>query len=276
MNSVTKLRIPKTSKSMIATSPRNSLTTLKLINVCKAFGAQQVLRDVSLTLERGRVVCLLGGNGSGKTTLLNIASGFTQADSGGISVGEDTLIADTPLKLARLGVGRTFQDLRLITQLSVHDNVVLAATPTCAEGVTQIFSRPLATVREDVDKLLQRFCLAEIRDQKCSDISYGQQKLVTIACAAAVGKQILLLDEPVSGIAPELRKQIAVIVKDLAAEGRSVLLIEHNLDFVRATGDQFQFLANEALQQFSTFQDLANDVAVKRAYPALRLPLADL
>lgn len=226
------------------------------------FPGRTILDRVSFQLRPGVVTCLLGGNGSGKTTLFNLITGFLHQDSGSIRFAEIELSRRVPFNISQLGVARTFQDLRLIGKLSVRENVLLACPNHPGEQLggalmpQRLYRERDTEDRSKADPLLAEFFLAEVADQPASEISYGQQKLLTLACCAAMDASLLLLDEPVAGISPEYRERIAERIASLKAAGKTILLIEHQPDFLERTGDTFLYLQAGRLHRFDTLAAL--------------------
>jgi len=226
------------------------------------FASRTLLDGVTFQLRQGAITCLLGGNGSGKTTLFNLITGFLRPQAGDIRVGEHELVGHAPFRISRLGVARTFQDLRLIGKLTVRENVLLSLPRNPGERLFRALLPPrfhrARTVADHLaaDALLAEFFLAEVADQPASEISYGQQKLLTLACCAAMDASLLLLDEPVAGISPEYRERIAERLASLRAAGKTILLIEHQPDFLQRVGERFLFLESGRLHAFDTLAAL--------------------
>lgn len=222
----------------------------------------KIIDGISAHLSTHSVTCLVGGNGSGKTTLFNLITGFLQPDAGIIRLGDTEITHRPPFRISRLGVARTFQDLRLIGKLTVRDNIMLALPLNPGEHLARALLPPSfhnvrATAdRRKTDALLADYFLADIANQLASEISYGQQKLLTLACCAAMDADLLLLDEPVAGISPEYRERIAERIASLKVAGKSILLIEHQPDFLERTGDAFLYLQAGRLHHFDTLTEL--------------------
>lgn len=235
---------------------------LTITGICIAFGNCVVLDDVSLSLDRGVITCLLGGNGCGKTTLFNIISGFLRPDSGSLRFGNVELTHCAPYSIARSGIARTFQDLRLIGKLTVFENLLLASPSHPGERFFHALMPKHMQRKRDTDDcsaakaLLAEYFLADVADQPASEISIGQQKLLTLACCAAMDAPLLLLDEPVAGISPEYRDCIVNRLDNFRAAGKTILLIEHQWDFLERTGDVFLYLQGGRLHRFSNLAAL--------------------
>jgi ABC-type branched-chain amino acid transport systems, ATPase component len=203
---------------------------LVLSNVHKSFGDFNVLNGVNLHLEKGLVYTLKGGNGSGKTTLFNIISGFLSPAEGSVEFKKDRIVKFAPYKINRLGIGRTFQDLRLATQMTVSENILLALEK-------KTFAYPDKFQKKQVEEILDKVSLSAKRDELAGEISYGQQKLLTIGCCIANNADLLLIDEPVAGVDKSNCKKIISIVQSLKSEGKTIFQIEHNTSYIEETSD---------------------------------------
>jgi branched-chain amino acid transport system ATP-binding protein len=210
---------------------------LVLQEIRKFFGDVHVLNGINLSLERGRVYTLKGGNGSGKTTLLNMVSGFLKPTSGTIRFQGKLVTKFAPYKVNRLGIGRTFHDLRLATQLTVYENILLALEK-------RMFAFPTRQQKSRIDEILTKVSLWDKRSELAGEISYGQQKLLTLGCCIANDADLLLIDEPVAGIDTANQAKVVTLVNDLKHEGKTILQIEHNTNYIDATSDKTFYLEN--------------------------------
>jgi ABC-type branched-subunit amino acid transport system ATPase component len=234
---------------------------LTVENLSFGFPGRRIFDDISFQLQAGIVTCLLGSNGSGKTTLFNVIGGFLRPSAGVVRFRETEITKCAPFRISRLGVARTFQDLRLIPTLSVRQNILLSFLNQPDEKLMRALFRPGSVGRNSADRdktdiLLAEFFLEGVAEELASDISYGQQKLLTLACCASMDARLFLLDEPAAGISPEYRDRIAERLASLKAAGRSILLIEHQPDFLERTGDAFLYLQAGRLHRFDTLAAL--------------------
>lgn len=226
------------------------------------FPGRTLLDRADFRLRPGAITCLLGGNGAGKTTLFNLVTGFLRPQAGSIRFGAEELTGRAAYRIARAGVARTFQDLRLIGKLSVRENIHLALPGHPGERLAKALLPPRlqrrhdASVQQRAESLLAEFFLETVADQPAADISYGQQKLLTLACCAAMDAKLLLLDEPVAGISPEYRERIAERLAGFKAAGKTILLIEHQPDFLERIGDTFLLLDAGRLRAYATLDEL--------------------
>jgi len=238
----------------------------------KNFDGVTALADFSCSVEPGELLGLIGPNGAGKTTLFNVVTGFIPPDRGNVAFRGANLVGRAPHRIAKAGIARTFQDLRLIRRISVLDNVLLSFKDQPGEGLGNVFFRWNASARKEAENrkkavsLLEEAGLAEKAHDPAEDLSYGQQKLLSLVCCLAADAELLLLDEPVAGIAPEMTEKILSIIRDLPRQGKSVVLIEHNLDAVMQVCDRVVFMDAGAKVSEGTPEEVRNDPKVIEAY----------
>lgn len=218
------------------------MKTFRCDGLCKSFDGVHALADVYLQLPPSGIVAVIGPNGAGKTTLLNVLTGFLRPEAGRCFLGnrETTFLA--PHRIAQLGVARTFQDLRLILQTSALENVLLARPRQKGERLLPALLRvgvadEEARNREEAMRLLRFVGLAEKAGDLAGELSYGQQKLLTLACCLATEARILLLDEPVAGVHTEMVSHILGLLAQLRDDGKLVVFIEHDISAVRQVAD---------------------------------------
>jgi branched-chain amino acid transport system ATP-binding protein len=191
----------------------------------------QALRDVSLRAGAGEVVTLVGRNGAGKTTALRCVMGLHRAMRGTVRFGEADLAALGPVRRARAGLGYVPDDRGIYATLTVQEHLILP--PKAPDSAW------------DLERVYVAFpALGERRGQPASKLSGGEQQMLAIARVLRMGARLLLLDEPTEGLAPILVQQIAAILRDVKAEGRTVLLVEQNLRFATAVADRHYLLSH--------------------------------
>ncbi len=218
------------------------MSTLRCHDVCKSFNGARALVDVRLALPPSGVTAIIGPNGAGKTTLLNVLTGFVQADSGRCFVGERETTGWQAHRIARMGVARTFQDLRIIRQVTVRENALLARPGQRGETLLGAVLR-VGVKREEaehvsaVDRVLKHVGLLDNAGDAAGELSYGQQKLLTLACCLATEARVLLLDEPVAGVHSALASAILELLRDLGKRGKLVVMVEHDIRAVREVAE---------------------------------------
>lgn len=246
---------------------------LELKNLTHSFsGSKKILDDVSLNLEKGKIYALMGANGSGKTTLFNIITGFIKPTSGDIFFQSIRINGFPSYKINRLGIGRTFQDLRLISKLTVMENVVLAMNDNPTQDWYKavlpeyVYKSQMKDLNERAEEIIETCFLPDVQNNPAAEISYGQQKLLNLACCIANNAELFLLDEPIAGINPNYRDKILNLLKKLRTGGKTVFLIEHNTEFMQQIADRFYFLKGGRLSVYDTFAQLREDKDVLDAY----------
>src|SRR6185369_2622457 len=243
--------------------------TLQIKNITHAFRvSKKILDNVSFELEQNRVYALMGANGSGKTTLFNIITGFIKPQSWNAFFNSSRIDGLPPHKINRLGVGRTFQDLRLISKLTVKENVLLAMNhnPTQA-WYKAVLPRPIyrseiRALEEKAEEIIKTCFLQDVTFRMAEQISYGQQKLLNLACCIANDAEMLLLDEPIAGINPHYQERVLDLLKRVRSHGKTVFLIEHNTEFLQQVAGGFFFLTAGKLRTYDTYVQLKNDKEV--------------
>jgi branched-chain amino acid transport system ATP-binding protein len=212
-------------------APPNAL--LRLDAVGKRFGGVRALSDISMTVERSRIVGVIGPNGAGKTTLFNLITGAYRADSGAI-VFDDRQITDwPPHRIIRAGLARTFQNIRLFAGMTVWEHLLVTQHPKGNWLRSLLPSRaggPEVAAR--AERVLKFFGLEQYRDVLARTLPYGIQRKVDMARALASGPKLLLLDEPVAGMSHDEAEELRRSLLRLNEEGLTILLIEHDMAFV--------------------------------------------
>lgn len=220
------------------------MAMLEIRNLYKNFDGVQAVWDFSLALQPKKITSLIGPNGAGKTTVFNIITGFYPPNSGGVFYRSQSVVGLSPWKIAKLGISRTFQNLRLFHKLTTLQNVLLGRQDQDGEGFLNAllrFTEKSAEYQANVERavsLLEFVGLVDHKHELAENLSYGQQKLLTIACCLASDPELLLLDEPVSGVQPGMVEKIYSVLKELVdKQGKTVFLIEHDIEFVLKISD---------------------------------------
>ena len=222
---------------------------LEIDDVHKSYGHNEVLKGVSLNVERHEVVCLIGASGSGKSTLLRCVNALEEINSGAIRIDGDTVTgAGVDLNVLRRDVGIVFQSYNLFPHMSVVENITLA--PTRIDGL------PKKEARERAMGLLESVGMAEKAQAYPDSLSGGQQQRVAIVRALAMQPRVMLLDEITPALDPELVGDVLEIVRELARGGLTMLLATHEMGFAKEVASQVCFLDAGSICEWGTAQDI--------------------
>jgi neutral amino acid transport system ATP-binding protein len=201
----------------------------------KSFGGVTAVDSASVRFRDGEVNALIGPNGSGKTTYFNCVTGMIRPDAGTVTYRGRDITRQAPHRIARAGIGRSFQLCRIFPRMSVLENVLAAVRPP---GVVRLLTS--AHQRADVDRareLLTRVGIDHLERTEARDLSYGQQKLLELAGVLMAEPATIMLDEPAGGVNPALIERIAALIRSLNAEGRTFIVVEHNMELVMSLSD---------------------------------------
>jgi ABC-type branched-subunit amino acid transport system ATPase component len=251
---------------------RGAAALLSVNGLERAFGGVRAVDGVSFEVAPGEVHGLIGPNGAGKTTVINLVSGLLRATGGTIRLEGRPIHRLPPHRVAARGVARTFQNIRLFPELSALANVLVGEhLVRRASLVARLLMLPAAgaeerRARDKAAALLERIGLAERAQERAKNLSYGEQRRVEIARALASEPRILLLDEPTAGMNPLEVQAVAALIRRVAAEGHSVLLIEHNVKLVMDVCDRITVLSFGKVIAEGAPAEVARDPAVVAAY----------
>lgn len=230
-------------------APFPFMPVLSLQNVTKRFGGLVAVNNVSLTLEKGDLAGLIGPNGAGKTTIFNLLTGVYAPTEGSILFNGQELSGKKPYQIAKLGVCRTFQNIRLFPDLTVLDNVRTAASTQECAGLfstvfrTARFAREEAKVTAEAKRLLKLMNLDALQNETARNLPYGDQRRLEIARALATKPELLLLDEPAAGMNPQESSDLMHLIRRLRDEfGLTILLIEHDMTVVMGVCEKITVL----------------------------------
>ncbi len=245
---------------------------LEVEGLAKSFGGVAAVQGLSFTVPRGEVTGLIGPNGAGKTTIFNLVSGFLPADGGTIRFDGAEVRGMKPHALVRRGMARSFQDIRLFGRLSVQDNVAMAVPGQAGDRLLPALFAPRrvrsqsAAARSRAAELLDFVGMGHKAQAQADDLSYGQQKLVLIARLLALEPSLLLLDEPCSGLDPTMLDRVIKLLAELTRQRRTVVLIEHNMDVVRAVAQRVVFLAEGRALASGPTEAILADAGLTKIY----------
>jgi neutral amino acid transport system ATP-binding protein len=201
----------------------------------RTFGGVVAVDDASVELLEGRISGLIGPNGSGKTTFFNLVTGMIEPDAGEVVFRDKHIEGRAPHRIARSGIGRTFQVTRVFPRMTALQNLLVAVRRV---GLSELLRSAMRGPEvERAEHWLERVGLEHLRDAEARSLSYGQQKLLELAGAMMGDPQLVLLDEPAGGINPVMIERISALIRELNAEDRTFLVVEHNMDMVMSTCD---------------------------------------
>lgn len=208
---------------------------LKTDKLTKYFDGTHAVDHLSISIEEGKITSIVGPNGSGKTTLINLISGVKPIDGGHIIIKGISLSKIKTYEATSFGITRTFQNIKLFEQMTVLDNILVVITKRNLWSA--LFEKHKDYHLKQAEEVSKKVNLWEKKNELAINLSYGQRKLLEIARAISMDVNIFLFDEPFAGLFPEMRKIIVSVIKELKKHGKTIVLIEHNMDLIRELSD---------------------------------------
>jgi ABC-type branched-subunit amino acid transport system ATPase component len=246
-------------------------------DIALSYDGFQVLRQVSLRMEPGRITGIVGPNGAGKSSLLNVLAGSAAPDSGSVCLGDRDITRLSMHRRARHGIARTFQLSRELNSLTVLENLLVAAPNNPGDSLWRVFTDRRAirqaesAALDHALALLERTRLLRLADAPAGNLSGGQKKLLELCRTLMLEAPIILLDEPGAGVNPALLDQLAAFIIELRNEGRTFGIVEHNMDLIAALCDKVYVLADGSVLTTGTFAEVTADTRVQDAYLGMTL-----
>ncbi len=250
----------------------HSPVILEVQELSKRFGGIVAAENLNMTLRKGTITALVGPNGAGKTTVFNLLTGFIQPEAGSVRLNGVELVGRTPDYVARRGMVRTFQDVRLFQRLSCLENVQMAVQNQPGERLFALFFQPrrvAAAERQTTERAMEalRFVgMQEFAHVPAGAVSYGQAKLVSLARVLASDADVLLLDEPASGIDTQWVDTMLALIESLREQGRTICIVEHNLHVVGRLADHTYFMELGRISVEGTIDELTSSERLAEAY----------
>ncbi len=245
---------------------------LETTKLTKHFGGVTAVSNIDISVQEGQIASLIGPNGAGKTTLFNCVTGLERPSEGSVKFQDRDIVALRPDQIAEIGMARTFQNIRLFSQLTVLDNVKIGRHCRSKSRLWNSVSRNQKQRQEESQITSHAFQqlsfvgLEGFRDQLAGNLSYGDQRRVEIARALAMGPKLLLLDEPAAGMNPQETQQLIELIHAIREQGITILLIEHDMKMVMQISDWVTVIAQGEKISAGEPEAVQNDERVIKAY----------
>ena len=243
---------------------RNDDYALQTESISKHFGAVRAVDELTLSIPRQGTTSIVGPNGSGKSTLVNLLSGVLPLDGGMVIIDGQGLRVVKAYETPAHGLTRTFQEVRLFDQITVWDNIMVVLTER--RLFPALFERVKPSNRRKAQSILEQVGMWEKRDSLANELSYGQRKLLEIGRAMAMDVQTYLFDEPFAGLFPQMLEQVKAILKQMRADGYTIVFVSHNMDIVRELSDRIIVLDSGALLAAGDVEEVLSSEEVIEAY----------
>jgi neutral amino acid transport system ATP-binding protein len=263
------------SPDLVEADPKPPLSEISLLaatGLCKSFGGVRAVDNVEIMVPQGSITGLIGPNGAGKTTLFNLLSNFIHPDKGRVIFDGEPIHSLQPYQIAQMGMVRTFQVARVLSRLSVMENMLLAAQKQTGENFWKVCFQPHLVAKEERQQreratiLLESVGLAAKAQDYAGALSGGQRKLLEMARALMTQPKLILLDEPAAGVNPTLIRQICDYITQWNQEGMTFLIIEHNMDVIMSLCDKVWVVAEGRNLAVGTPIEIQRNPQVLEAY----------
>jgi ABC-type branched-subunit amino acid transport system ATPase component len=245
---------------------------LEITSLTKHFGGVTAVSNIDISVQQGQIASLIGPNGAGKTTLFNCVTGLEHPTEGSVKFQNASIVGLRPDQIAAIGMARTFQNIRLFSELTVLDNVKIGRHCQSKNRLWGAISRNQKQRQEESYITVQAFQqlsfvgLEGLRDQIAGNLSYGDQRRIEIARALAMGPTLLLLDEPAAGMNPQETQRLIELIHAIREQGITILLIEHDMKMVMQISDWVTVIAQGKKISAGEPEAVQNDERVIKAY----------
>lgn len=245
------------------------MNILEIENLSRSFGGLKAVDDITTHVGEGELVGLIGPNGAGKTTLFNLISGFTPVSGGRVRFKGEDITGQKPFKIAKHGMSRTFQNLRIFPNMTVFDNVSVGALGDTGMNFFQSLvggGKRAERISEQSWKALEMTGLTDVADDLAANLSYGRRKYLEIARALAMEPDFLILDEPAAGLNDTETAELSTFVQKLNADGLPIMLVEHDMNLVMGICERVVVIASGRKIADDVPSVVRNDPVVLEAY----------
>jgi len=241
---------------------------LQIKNLKKYFGGVKAIDNCNFKIKKGKITALIGPNGSGKTTVFNLVSGIMKSDSGSIIFNGQNLTNKSPEDISNSGISRMFQQARLFNNLTVKENLILSIDNEDTKFWKNLLGKNKITKEKEnlVKEMLKLVRMEGFEHKTARNLSYGQKRLIEIIRTLLNPHTLLMLDEPVAGVTPALRKEIALVLLNLKKQGETILLIEHDMNFTLGIADEVIVMDEGKVIARGKPEDIKNNKKVLESY----------
>lgn len=243
---------------------------LETHNLTKQFGGLKALDDVTVSVDQGELVSLIGPNGAGKSTLINIITGMLEPTSGDITYAGTDLVGLDPFEIAQLGVGRSFQTASIFPELTVRENIQVAAFATEHGSFTVNFLSRRDSydgVRDRTENILETIELKDDAEETAKSLPYGDKRRLEVAIGLATDPDLMFMDEPTAGMSPGETEMTVSLIRELLSDwNMTIFLVEHDMDVIFDVSDRIFTLNDGVIIAKGTPEEIKNDPSVREAY----------
>ncbi|MEJ5364569.1 MAG: ABC transporter ATP-binding protein [Desulfosoma sp.] len=248
------------------------MVLLETKNLKKRFGGVYAVNDVSLQIRRGEILGMIGPNGSGKSTFINVITRIYSPDSGTILFKGEPIEGLPPYRVTERGITRTFQNLRVFSNISVLDNILIGRHTRIPNSLLDVYWRPFTArrrEREAADRAMEILAMVNLehrKDELVKNLPYGEQRLIEICRALASDPDLLFLDEPCAGMNPVEMDTLAGFIRRLQGDGYTIFIIEHNMRFIMSVAERIVVLNAGSKFREGKPMEIQADPEVQRIY----------